>query len=115
MRTGGHFRCRVPCVGRPVTGAAAGSRSSWRRVAEDGTSRQMTREIFGFVPMWQSIEALDNKVDDAVQSEMLIEASGLLERGFDGEALERRVVEMRRERDALHASVPVALQEAHAH
>ena len=41
----------------------------------------LTREIFGFVPFWQSIEALDNKVDDAVQSAMLIESSGLLERG----------------------------------
>jgi glutamate dehydrogenase len=28
----------------------------------------LTREIFGFVTFWQSIEALDNKVDDAVQS-----------------------------------------------
>ena len=41
----------------------------------------LTREIFGFVPFWQSIEALDNKVDDAVQSAMLIESSGLIERG----------------------------------
>ncbi|HET9045933.1 MAG TPA: NAD-glutamate dehydrogenase, partial [Casimicrobiaceae bacterium] len=41
----------------------------------------LTREIFGFVPMWQSIEALDNKVDDAVQSAMLIDSSNLLERG----------------------------------
>ncbi len=40
----------------------------------------LSREIFGFVPLWQSIEALDNKVDDAVQSEMLIDASNLLER-----------------------------------
>ena len=27
----------------------------------------LTREIFGFVTLWQTIEALDNKVDDAVQ------------------------------------------------
>ncbi|TMH63040.1 MAG: NAD-glutamate dehydrogenase, partial [Betaproteobacteria bacterium] len=26
----------------------------------------LSREIFGFVPLWQAIEALDNKVDDAV-------------------------------------------------
>ena len=31
----------------------------------------LAREIFGFVALWQAIEALDNKVDDAVQMEML--------------------------------------------
>ena len=41
----------------------------------------LAREIFGFVSLWQSIEALDNKVDDAVQSAMLIDSSRLIERG----------------------------------
>ncbi len=41
----------------------------------------LAREIFGLVPLWLGIEALDNKVADAVQARMLIEASGLLERG----------------------------------
>jgi glutamate dehydrogenase len=41
----------------------------------------LSREIFGFVPLWQEIEALDNKVDDAVQTEMLIGSSRLIERG----------------------------------
>jgi len=41
----------------------------------------LTREIFGFVSLWQAVEALDNKVSDAVQSAMLIESSSLLERG----------------------------------
>ena len=41
----------------------------------------LAREIFGLVPMWQAIEALDNKVDDAVQSQMLIDTSAQLERG----------------------------------
>jgi glutamate dehydrogenase len=41
----------------------------------------LTREIFGFVGLWQDIEALDNKIDDAVQVEMLVDASQLLERG----------------------------------
>ncbi len=41
----------------------------------------LTREIFGFVALWQQIEALDNKVDDAAQMEMLVDASRLLERG----------------------------------
>jgi glutamate dehydrogenase len=41
----------------------------------------LAREIFGLVPLWMAIEALDNKVDDAVQSEMLVDTSGQLERG----------------------------------
>jgi len=41
----------------------------------------LAREIFGLVPMWMAIEALDNKVADAVQSAMLIDTSGQLERG----------------------------------
>ena len=39
-----------------------------------------TREVFGFVPTWQEIEALDNRVPDAVQAEMLIELRGLIAR-----------------------------------
>jgi glutamate dehydrogenase len=41
----------------------------------------MSREIFGMVSLWLQIEALDNIVDDAVQSQMLIEISRQLERG----------------------------------
>jgi glutamate dehydrogenase len=41
----------------------------------------LTREIFGFVKLWEDVEALDNEVDDAVQMEMLIDASRLIERG----------------------------------
>jgi glutamate dehydrogenase len=41
----------------------------------------LNREIFGFVSLWQQIEALDNKVDDAVQSAMLIDTSRLIDRG----------------------------------
>ena len=33
----------------------------------------LTREIFGLVPVWQAIEALDNVVADEVQAQMLIE------------------------------------------
>ncbi len=32
-----------------------------------------TREAFGMVPFWQQVEALDNRVADRVQSEMVIE------------------------------------------
>ena len=41
----------------------------------------LNREIFGFVSLWQEVEALDNKVRDAVQSTMLLEASRLIDRG----------------------------------
>ncbi len=40
----------------------------------------LSREIFGLVPLWLGIEALDNKVADAVQSTMLVDASAQLER-----------------------------------
>jgi glutamate dehydrogenase len=53
----------------------------------------LTREIFGFVPFWQSIEALDNKVDDAVQSAILIESSLLIERGTTWFLRSRRLVD----------------------
>jgi glutamate dehydrogenase len=41
----------------------------------------LNREIFGFVSLWQQIEALDNRVDDAVQSAMLIDTARLIDRG----------------------------------
>src|SRR5262249_53401685 len=41
----------------------------------------LSREIFGFVSLWKAIEALDNKVDDALQASMLIEMSRTLDRG----------------------------------
>lgn len=39
-----------------------------------------TREVFGFVPLWQQIEALDNQVADAVQAEMIVTLRGLITR-----------------------------------
>ncbi len=36
-----------------------------------------TREVMGHVALWQQVEALDNRVPDAVQSEMLIEEGEL--------------------------------------
>jgi glutamate dehydrogenase len=41
----------------------------------------LSREVFGFVPLWQEVEALDNQVEDAVQTAMLIGSSRLIERG----------------------------------
>ena len=37
----------------------------------------LTREVFGFVPTWEAIEALDNRVPDAVQAAMLVELGRL--------------------------------------
>jgi glutamate dehydrogenase len=39
-----------------------------------------TREVFGFVPTWQQIEALDSGVPDAVQAEMIVALRGLIAR-----------------------------------
>jgi glutamate dehydrogenase len=41
----------------------------------------LNREVFGFVDLWMAIEALDNKVDDAVQSALLIDTRRLIMRG----------------------------------
>jgi len=41
----------------------------------------LTRETFGFVALWKAIEALDNRVDDALQARLLIESSRLIDRG----------------------------------
>jgi glutamate dehydrogenase len=38
----------------------------------------LTREVFDFVSFWQALEALDNKVPHAVQSDMLIESERLM-------------------------------------
>jgi glutamate dehydrogenase len=41
----------------------------------------LDREVFGFVDLWMAIEALDNVVEDAVQSAMLIDTRRLIDRG----------------------------------
>jgi len=40
-----------------------------------------TREVFGLVPVWSEIEALDTCIDDAVQVELIREADRLVQRG----------------------------------
>ncbi len=40
-----------------------------------------TREVFGLVETWRSIEALDNQVEDAVQTAMILETGRLIQRG----------------------------------
>ncbi|HSD53622.1 MAG TPA: NAD-glutamate dehydrogenase [Burkholderiales bacterium] len=54
--------------------------STGARVAEIVRAYLLTRESFGLVPLWQSIEALDSKVPDATQAEMVIEAGRLIVR-----------------------------------
>ncbi len=53
----------------------------------------LSREIFGMVPLWLAIEALDNRVDDEVQSGMLIDTSRQLERGTMWFLRSRRLTE----------------------
>jgi glutamate dehydrogenase len=40
----------------------------------------VTREAFGLVPYWESVEALDNKVADRAQSDLVLEAGRLIVR-----------------------------------
>jgi glutamate dehydrogenase len=53
----------------------------------------LNREIFGFVSLWKAIEALDNRVDDAVQAAMLIDSSRLIDRGTMWFLRSRRLAE----------------------
>lgn len=53
----------------------------------------LSRDIFGMVPLWLAIEALDNRVDDEVQSGMLIDTSRQLERGTMWFLRSRRLAE----------------------
>jgi glutamate dehydrogenase len=51
------------------------------------------REVLGDVSVWQQVEALDNKVTDAVQSEMLIEEGWLTARATTWFLRSRRLAE----------------------
>jgi len=53
----------------------------------------LSREIFGFVALWKPIDALDNRVDDALQAAMLIAVSRELERGTTWFLRSRRLTE----------------------
>ena len=53
----------------------------------------LSREIFGFVALWKAIESLDARVDDAVQSTMLIDTSRQIERGTTWFLRSRRLAE----------------------
>ncbi len=53
----------------------------------------MAREVFGHVPLWQQVEALDNKVPDAIQAELLIEEGQLTARATTWFLRSRRLSE----------------------
>jgi glutamate dehydrogenase len=52
-----------------------------------------TREVFGYVAVWQQIEALDSKVPDEVQSEMILELDRLTTRATTWFLRSRRLAE----------------------
>jgi glutamate dehydrogenase len=52
-----------------------------------------TREVFGYVALWQQIEALDNKVADSVQAELLVELGRLGTRATTWFLRSRRLAE----------------------
>jgi glutamate dehydrogenase len=80
----------------------------------------LSREIFGFVDLWKPIEALDNRIDDALQATMLIDISRQLERGTTWFLRSRRLNDDMAETiahfaprvEALAARLPVLLDAA---
>ncbi|MEJ5989378.1 NAD-glutamate dehydrogenase [Ramlibacter sp. PS3R-8] len=52
-----------------------------------------SREVFGLVPLWQQIEALDSQVSDVVQAEMVITLRGLVARATTWFLRSRRLLE----------------------
>jgi glutamate dehydrogenase len=80
----------------------------------------LAREVFGLVPLWKEIEALDNKVQDSVQSEMVIEADHLIVRATAWFLRSRRLAEdmagvishFSQGVEALAAKLPGVLDEA---
>ncbi|HEY7182351.1 MAG TPA: NAD-glutamate dehydrogenase, partial [Blastocatellia bacterium] len=80
----------------------------------------LAREVFGLVPLWKEIEALDNKVEDGVQAEMVIEVDRLIVRATSWFLRSRRLNEdmagaisyFSQGVDALARRLPGALDEA---
>lgn len=70
-----------------------------------------TREVFGFVPLWQRIEALDNQVPDAVQAEMVTALRGLIARATTWFLRSRRLFEPTEQQVKRFAPAVQALRE----
>jgi glutamate dehydrogenase len=69
-----------------------------------------SREVFGLVPLWQQIEALDNIVPDEVQAEMVIALRGLIARATTWFLRSRRLFEPTQQQVARFAPVVQALR-----
>ncbi|MBE7940626.1 MULTISPECIES: NAD-glutamate dehydrogenase [Ramlibacter] len=72
----------------------------WQMAEQTGASADRVvrawlaaREAFGSVPLWQAVEALDNRVPDEAQAAMALEWRRLLERGCDWFLRSRRGAE----------------------
>jgi glutamate dehydrogenase len=79
----------------------------------------LAREIFGFVTLWKPIEDLDNRVDDALQAQMLIDMRRELERGTTwflrsrrlSDDMGRTIADFAPRVEALAARLPTLLDE----
>jgi glutamate dehydrogenase len=96
--------------------------STGARLHEVVRAYLLSREVFGFVALWKAIEALDNKVDDALAAAMLVDMSRELERGTTWFLRSRRLSEdmaatidhFAPRVEALAARLPTLLDEAGA-
>jgi glutamate dehydrogenase len=71
----------------------------------------LAREVFALVPTWQQIEALDNRIPDALQSEMLIELARRTGRATTWFLRSRRLADPMAETIARFAPAAAALLE----
>ncbi len=69
-----------------------------------------SREVFGLVPLWQQIEALDNRVPDATQAEMVLAVRGLIGRATTWFLRSRRLSEPTQQQVARFAPAVQALR-----
>ena len=70
-----------------------------------------TREVFGYVPLWQQIEALDNVVPDALQSDMILTLDRLTVRATAWFLRSKRLAEPLAQMVARFAPAAQALRE----
>lgn len=69
------------------------------------------REVFGHVALWQQVEALDNRVADAVQAELLIEEGWLTARATTWFLRSRRLADPMEQTVARYTPAVAALRE----
>jgi glutamate dehydrogenase len=71
-----------------------------------------SREVFGLVPLWQQIEALDSKVPDEVQADMVITLRALIARATTWFLRSRRLFEPTQQQVSRFAPAVQALRAA---